>query len=260
MRKNKKQVVFCVLMAVCLIAFSVTAFASGYYESDESGGSVPPSSIDSITVSKENVELPEREHAAGEFTPDGNMTLVDDILQSGYFESIEKTEEVGNKQFLTVQSKNGNYFYLVIDRSGETENVYFLNLVDEADLLELTGDEAVIDERCSCKDKCAVGSINTDCSVCKAEMSECQGKEKEPVEEKPSETLKEETPELTEKGNTAIGIAAVCLIAVVVGGAAFYIMRLRKNKPKVKGNTALDDYDYGEDDEYMEFEEENEEQ
>ena len=260
MLKSKKRMIFCAVMAVCLIASSVTAFASGYYESDESGGSVPPSSIDSITVSKEDVEIPEREHAAGEFTPDGNMTLVDDILQSGYFESVEKTEEVGNKQFLTVQSKNGNYFYLVIDRSGETENVYFLNLVDEADLLELTGDKAVIDERCSCKDKCAVGSINTDCSVCKVEMSECQGKEKEPVEEKPSETLKEETPEPAEKGNAAIGIAAVCLIAVVIGGAAFYIIRSRKNKPQVKGTTELDGYDYGEDDDYMEFEEENEEQ
>ena len=75
---------------------------------------------------------------AGEeaLTPDGNLTLIDDILQdNSYYVSEEYI--VANKQFITVQSKNRNYFYLVIDRSGDTENVYFLNLVDEADLLAL---------------------------------------------------------------------------------------------------------------------------
>ncbi len=46
-----------------------------------------------------------------------------------------------NKQFVTLVSKNGNYFYLVIDRAGDKENVYFLNLVDEADLLALIQEE-----------------------------------------------------------------------------------------------------------------------
>lgn len=70
-------------------------------------------------------------------TPDGNLTLVDDIV----------TEEGDNysKQFITVVSKSGNYFYLVIDRDNEkgTENVYFLNLVDERDLLALIPEEPV---------------------------------------------------------------------------------------------------------------------
>lgn len=64
------------------------------------------------------------------FTPDGNLTLVDDI--SG--------EQATEKQFITVVTKSGNYFYLVIDRVGDKENVYFLNLVDEADLLAILED------------------------------------------------------------------------------------------------------------------------
>ena len=44
-------------------------------------------------------------------TPDGNMTLVDDI-----------TSEKTGKQFITVVSKNGNYFYIIIDRDDEGEN------------------------------------------------------------------------------------------------------------------------------------------
>lgn len=60
-------------------------------------------------------------------TPDGNLTLVDDI------ESASSSE----KQFITVVTKSGNYFFIIIDRAAETENVYFLNKVDEADLMSI---------------------------------------------------------------------------------------------------------------------------
>ena len=61
-------------------------------------------------------------------TPNGNMTLVDDYV-------------IGDTQYITVQTKSGNYFYIIIDRSGETDNVHFLNKVDEADLLPLLDKE-----------------------------------------------------------------------------------------------------------------------
>ena len=52
-----------------------------------------------------------------------------------------------NKQFITLQSKNGNTFFLVIDydkpidEEAEMYETYFLNLVDERDLLALMSDE-----------------------------------------------------------------------------------------------------------------------
>ena len=69
-------------------------------------------------------------------TPDGNMTLVDDVGSS----------TGRGKQFITMVTKNGNYFYVIIDRDDDgKENVHFLNQVDEEDLLRLMEeDEATI--------------------------------------------------------------------------------------------------------------------
>ena len=110
------------------------------------------------------------------FTEDGNL-VTRDLLY----------DKVTNKQFITVQTSGGNTFYIVIDydkptdEDGEQYQTYFLNMVDEADLLaamQAAGGEL---PECSCTDKCAVGAINTDCTVCAVNLSECQGKAPEPA-------------------------------------------------------------------------------
>ena len=62
-------------------------------------------------------------------------------------------------QFVTVESKNGNTFYLVIDHA--TGDVYFLNLVDEADLLALLEDEGY-EVECDCETRCQPGEVDTE--------------------------------------------------------------------------------------------------
>ena len=67
------------------------------------------------------------------------------------------------------------------DEDGEQYQTYFLNMVDEADLLaamQAAGGEL---PACSCTEKCAVGAIHTDCTVCAVNMGECQGKAPEPA-------------------------------------------------------------------------------
>ena len=252
MKSKLKTLSFVLAVVLCMTAFSVTAFAAdgGYYASNENTTETPPDSIDSIVVGTENVQLPEGGDAGtGEaLTPDGNLTLIDDILQAEAFVSDET--EHAEKQFITVQSKNGNYFYLVIDRAGDTENVYFLNLVDETDLMALMEDgntEKPV-ASCSCTDKCVVGSINTSCEVCRTNMSECTGKEAvvdtEP-EPEPNEPDGKE-PSNTKTSNS--GLLIVVLIVAAGAGGAIYWFKFRNKEPKNKGGNDLDDYDFGQDD------------
>ena len=252
--RSKLKTLSCVLAVVlCMTAFSITAFAAdgGYYASNESEAETPPDSIDSIVIGTEDVKLPEdggTDHGDA-LTPDGNMSLIDDILQKNPYVSEE--DALAEKQFITVQSKNGNYFYLVIDRSGDTENVYFLNLVDEADLLSLmedgTTETPVV--TCTCTDKCMVGCINTNCEICRTNMSECTGKEAvvdtepEPDDEEPT------TDEPTDNKQSNNGLLIVVLVIAVGAGGAVYWFKFRNKQPKNKGSDDLDDYNFGQDDE-----------
>ena len=174
-------------------------------------------------------------------TPDGNLTLIDDIGSS----------TKAGKQFITLESKNGNTFYLIIDRDDEgEETVHFLNQVDEADLMALTGEEET-PAVCSCTTKCVAGAVNTSCPVCAVNMTECVGKEAKPeVPAEPTEPAAEEP----EKKSGVGGILVVLLIVALGGGAAFYIFKQKKAKPQTKGSADLDDYDYGEDEDEYEFE------
>ena len=256
MRKFNTRL-FAGLLAVfcCMTALSATAYADGgYYEQSEDGSETPPSSIDSITISTESVKLPEQQGSEA-LTPDGNLTLIDDILQSAPYASVEEAAE--NKQFITVQSKNGNYFYIVIDRSGDTENVYFLNLVDEADLMALMEDSGSA-AACSCKDKCEAGAVNTACAVCKTNMTECMGKaaEKTPEPDPTPDTTDSPDKDGGEK-KSGSGLVVIVLLLLMAGGGALYWFKLRKKKPDTKGPVDLDDYDYGDEDEDEEYENED---
>ena len=162
-------------------------------------------------------------------TPDGNLSLIDDIGSSTR----------SGKQFITVETKNGNVFYLIIDRDDEgEETVHFLNQVDEADLLTLMGDDAPVAETpavCNCKEKCAAGAVNTNCPVCKNNLSECSGKEAV-AEPEPGP----EQPEKTSSG----GLLVIVLLLALAGGGAFAYVKFIKPKQGVKVSADPDDYDF----------------
>ena len=164
--KNKIIRTFTVTLAavLCLTAFSTTAFAGG---TDPNPEPLPetteaPQEEEPTTGGMEPKGVP--------VTPEGNATLVDDFY--------------GDKQLITVTTKAGNYFYILIDRANEDKEtaVHFLNQVDDADLQALFEDGKAAPETCTCTTKCAAGAVNTNCPVCKTNMTECTGPEPEPQE------------------------------------------------------------------------------
>lgn len=205
------------LLVVCLSALPMTALAY----SDEG--------------SEESMEEPIT--GGIPLTPEGNMTLVDDI----------HGEAAGDKQFITVVSKSGNYFYIIIDRAANGENtVHFLNKVDEADLMALMdGDATDTPLVCTCSEKCKAGAVNTSCEICMTNMSRCAGRETTPTPTEPTEPAKD--------SNTS-ALLALVLILAAGGGAAYYFVVMRpKQTQKVPSD--LDDLDLEDEEEYLNDEE-----
>ncbi len=162
-------------------------------------------------------------------TPEGNMSVVDDITEAGN----------GSKQFITVVSKAGNYFYIIIDRSKEGDNtVHFLNKVDEADLEALIEEGTAKPIVCSCTDKCAAGAINTVCELCMMNMTQCVGKEPAPV------TTPEPEEPAEEPGMNFGAVIVVFLIMAIAAAVGFYFfVYAPRNEQFGYEDDDMDDYE-----------------
>lgn len=204
---------------------------SGYMTLSDTGGEADSGLSLSIDPDKLSELFEQLMGGSGDaaLTPDGNLSLIDDIGSSTR----------SGKQFITVETRNGNVFYLIIDRDDEgEETVHFLNQVDEADLLTLMGDDAPAAEVpavCNCKEKCAAGAVNTNCPVCKNNLSECIGKE---VVAEPEPEA--EQPEKKSSG----GLLVIVLLLALAGGGAFAYVKFIKPKQGMKVSTDPDDYDF----------------
>lgn len=212
---------------VLLCGFSVPAYA--YASGGEGEGYGDPTMTEETPAPEPTIEPGEG------FEEEGNL-VTRDLLY----------DEHTNKQFITVQTAGGSTFYIVIDydkpvdEEGEQYETYFLNMVDEADLLAAVEAAGVEQAVCSCSEKCVAGAVNTDCAVCSVNMNKCVGVEPEPTE------TEEPAPEEAEPetGGNAGMLLAVLAVALVGGGAAFYFKVLRPKQQQA----GEPEEDYGEED------------
>ena len=183
--KNKvvKKLMMIVMAVTMLSGFSfATVYANADPPAEETTTEVVAETSSEATT-EENTEDTGRviaESDSSAFSTPGNAQLVDD------------KENDDTKQFLTIQTKKGNTFYMVIDRSSNTENVYMMSLVDENDLAEFL-DETEKDKE------------TEESTVVIPETTP----ETTPAAEEETEVKKEEKSGMNVKGLAAIVVAAI---------------------------------------------------
>ena len=168
------------------------------------------------------------DETSGALTPEGNLTLVDDY-HTDYSDG-------SGQQFITLVSKSGATFYLVIDRNAKgQQTVHFMNLVDEADLLALMEEE------------------DADAYTAEKEAAAQAEQERKQAEEDAKKAAEEAAASGTEQtgGNKVTKYAAtflgvLALVGLAAGGGIYTFMKQKQKKQAEK--EALDpDANYTED-------------
>ena len=177
-------------------------------------------------VMEENV-VTVTDETSGALTPEGNLTLVDDY-HTDYSDG-------SGQQFITLVSKSGATFYLVIDRNAKgQQTVHFMNLVDEADLLALMEEDAA-DAYTAEKEAAA-----------QAEQDRLKAEEeaKKAAEEAASG---EEQPKENKVTKIASGFLGVVVLIALAAGGSFYAFAKQKQKKQAEKEALDPDANYTED-------------
>ena len=193
----------CILASLTVLmgCMATPAFAYGGESSEET-------TAPSIFETDEEEPVTVIEQNAGPLTPEGNLTVVDDY-QTTFSDGTAQ-------QFITLVSKSGAYFYLIIDRAADgDQTAHFLNMVDEADLLALMDEEDI------------------------PEL------EPEPEPAPEPEPLPEPEPEEEEDG---VGkFILVLLVLAGIAGGAYLWLKMQQKKREAEENKPDPDADYRED-------------
>ena len=206
--------------AVLCIGMAAPAFA---YEGDTTPVEEPV--LPEIVEEEDAVTITDEE--TGALTPEGNLTLVDDY-HTDYSDG-------SGQQFITLVSKSGATFYLVIDRNAKgQQTVHFMNLVDEADLLALMEEDAA-DAYTAEKEAAAQAE---------QDRLKAEEKAKKAAEEAASG---EEQPKENKVTKIASGFLGVVVLIALAAGGGFYAFTKQKQKKQAEKEALDPDANYTED-------------
>ena len=207
--------------AVLCIGMAAPAFA---YEGDTTPVEEPV--LPEIVEEEDAVTITDEE--TGALTPEGNLTLVDDY-HTNYSDG-------SGQQFITMVSKSGATFYLVIDRNAKgQQTVHFMNLVDEADLLALMEEEAA-------------EAYNAEKEAAKqAELDKLKAEEEAKKAAEEAAASDAEQPKENKVTKYAAAFLGVVALSALVAGGGFYFFIQQKHKKQAEKEAADPDADYTED-------------
>ena len=209
------------LSAVLCVGMAAPAFAYGGEPVEEVEQPV-------LTDSSEEDAVTVTDETSGALTPEGNLTLVDDY-HTNYSDG-------SGQQFITLVSKSGNTFYLVIDRNAKgQQTVHFMNLVDEADLLALMEEDAA-DAYTAEKEATA-----------QAEQERKQAEEDAKNAAEEAAASGEEQPKENKVTKIASGFLGVVVLIALAAGGIFYALTKQKQKKQAEKEALDPDANYTED-------------
>ena len=169
-------------------------------------------------------------------------------------ESGEKEKSETGKEFYTIQTASEKVFYLIIDRDGEEEMVYFLTEVTENDLLNVTADNSETLPKNSAALESAIPVTEGALPNNNGEQEKEEETAEEPTEDGEEETTEEPEPEPGKTGeNPAATYIILGIVAVAAIGGGYYFKVVRKKKEEF-----LDEDDDEDEEEEYEDDEENE--
>jgi len=200
------------------------------------GMAAPAFAFDGEAAPVEQPVLPEvvedvvtvTDETSGALTPEGNLTLVDDY-HTNYSDG-------SGQQFITLVSKSGNTFYLVIDRNAKgQQTVHFMNLVDEADLLALMEEEEA-DAYTAEKEAAA-----------QAERDRLKAEEEAKKAAEEAAASGTEQPKENKVTKIASGFLGVVVLIALAAGGGFYAFAKQKQKKQAEKEALDPDANYTED-------------
>lgn len=128
------------------------------------------------------------------------------------------------KQFVTVKTKSGKIFYLIVDYDKASDNVYLLTEVSENDLLNFVETET--------PDSAAAGQTKP----ITPPSADPEPEETDPITQQEQEPV----PEPDKSSNLITGLVVIAVIGAA--GAAYYFFKIRKNKKQPLGS--LDELEF----------------
>ena len=209
------------LSAVLCVGMAAPAFAYGGEPVEEVEQPV-------LTDSSEEDAVTVTDETSGALTPEGNLTLVDDY-HTDYSDG-------SGQQFITLVSKSGATFYLVIDRNAKgQQTVHFMNLVDEADLLALMEEE----------DADAYTAEKEAAAPAEQDRLKAEEEAKKAAEEAAASGT--EQPKENKVTKIASGFLGVVVLIALAAGGGFYFYVQQKNKKHAEKEAHDPDANYTED-------------
>ena len=204
MRNKVVKKLLMIAMAVTMI--SGTSIAPVYANANPPAEETTTQVVEETAT--ESTEDTEKKEDTGRVTGEGDNSA---FSTTGNAQQVDDKENDDTKQFLTIQTKKGNTFYMVIDRSGTSENVYMMSLVDENDLAEFLDEN----EETEKKEESAVVLPETTAAP------------------EPETTVQPETEVNPESGGNKMFGSAILgggIVLVFGGLAAFVLSKFRKKK------------------------------